>query len=182
MVRPTRTIRIATTADAPALGVIGPAAYAASYGYLWDDPLALSEQLHTFSANAFSSFMCRENTQTWIAEVDSWPVGFLTMVTGSPDPITFEGNGAEIPRIYLLPGAQGHGLGRMLIDAAMLEASSERLGYLWLDVMASATNAIDAYRRWGFVDIGTKPFARPVKMGFKNMIVLRKPVPVAIAE
>ncbi|UHS62208.1 GNAT family N-acetyltransferase [Agrobacterium vaccinii] len=179
MVRPISKIRLAISTDAQTLGVIGPATYATSYGYLWDDPLALSEQLHTFGADAFRSFMRRENTRVWIAEIDNTPVGFLTMVLGVADPVTFETDGAEIPRIYLLPGAQGHGLGRMLIDAATSEASREGLRYVWLDVMTSATNAIEAYRKWGFVDIGKKPFTRPVKAKFKDMIILRKSAAVS---
>ncbi|MGK9283137.1 GNAT family N-acetyltransferase [Sinorhizobium meliloti] len=166
-------------ADAPALGVIGPATYAASYGYLWDDPLAFSEQLHTFSADAFRDFISRESTRLWIAEMVGKPVGFLAMVTGSPEPITFEGNGGEIARIYLLPGAQGCGLGRMLIEAAESEARKEDLKYAWLDVMASASTAIETYRRWGFVDIGTKLFPRPVRKGFHDMVVFRKALSTA---
>lgn len=174
MCRSPLAVRPAIMADAPALGVIGPATYAASYGYLWDDPRAFSEQLHTFSADAFRDFISQESTRLWIAEMVGSPVGFLAMIIGSPEPITFEGNGGEIARIYLLPGAQGCGLGRMLLEAAESEARKEHLNYAWLDVMASASTAIRTYRRWGFVDIGTKLFARPVRKGFHDMVVLRK--------
>ncbi|MGO7360232.1 hypothetical protein ACCS66_37070, partial [Rhizobium ruizarguesonis] len=51
------------------------------------------------------------------------------------------------------------------------------LKYAWLDVMASASTAIDTYRRWGFVDIGTKLFPRPVRKGFHDMVVFRKTFP-----
>jgi ribosomal protein S18 acetylase RimI-like enzyme len=174
MCRSTLAVRPATMADAPALGVIGPATYAASYGYLWDDPLALSEQLHTFSADAFRDFISQESTRLWIAEMAGRPVGFLTMVMDSPEPIAFEENGGEIARIYLLPAAQGCGLGRMLLEAAESEARKKHLRYVWLDVMASASTAIETYRRWGFVDIGTKLFARPVSKGLLDMVVFRK--------
>lgn len=176
MANPILTIRTATSADAPALGVIGPAAYAASYGHIWDDPVALSCQLDTFNADAFRTFICSENTWTWIAEIDNRPVGFLTMVTGSPDPITLDSNGAEIARIYLLPGAQKRGLGQMLLQSAVSEATREQLDYVWLDVMAYASTAVETYRKWGFIDIGTKLFARPVRAGFDDKIVFRKSV------
>lgn len=47
-------IKIAISADAPSLGVIGPATYAASYGYLWDDPLArlCAVKTHGYAAKA----------------------------------------------------------------------------------------------------------------------------------
>src|SRR5215469_3882742 len=41
-------IRRATLEDAEVLGIIGPAAYAEGYGYLWDRPDAYSDQLRTF--------------------------------------------------------------------------------------------------------------------------------------
>jgi hypothetical protein len=48
------TIRRATAKDAEVLGIIGPAAYAEVYGYLWDCPDAYSDQLRTFGPQASS--------------------------------------------------------------------------------------------------------------------------------
>ena len=48
----TATVRRATTQDADVLGIIGPAAYAEAYGYLWDRPDAYFDQLRTFGAPA----------------------------------------------------------------------------------------------------------------------------------
>jgi GNAT superfamily N-acetyltransferase len=60
------------------------------------------------------------------------------MIVGLPNPISLEPNGAEIPRIYFLPGAQRLGLGRQLLAAAIEQAHDESLTHIWLDVMASA--------------------------------------------
>ena len=49
--------------------------------------------------------------------------------------------GALIPRIYIIGPAQRMGLGRLLLDAAIEQAATERLSHLWLDVMESATAA-----------------------------------------
>jgi diamine N-acetyltransferase len=46
----TATVRRATAQDAEVLGIIGPAAYAEAYGYLWDRPDAYSDHLHSASA------------------------------------------------------------------------------------------------------------------------------------
>jgi ribosomal protein S18 acetylase RimI-like enzyme len=167
-------VRRASPADIDKLGVIAPAAYAAAYGYLWDDSTALARQLATFSAESFANLLERADTRLWVAQVDRSIVGFLTMVVGSANPITDMANGAEIPRIYLLPGAQRFGLGRQLLDSAVREAREEKLGHVWLDVMASAEDARRAYLRWGFSELGPRKFNKPVKAGFADMMVLIK--------
>jgi ribosomal protein S18 acetylase RimI-like enzyme len=169
-------VRAAKPEDAPKLGTIGPAAYTAAYGYLWESPVFLSEQLETFSTAAFETLLQRADARVWVAEAEGAMVGFLSLVLRSANPITFEENGAEIPRIYLLPGSQGLGLGRMLLGAAVCHARSKGLTHVWLDVMASAKSATHAYSRWGFSKIGQKRFPRPVKANLDEMIVLRKPI------
>lgn len=165
-------VRRADPADVPDLGVVGPAAYAVAYGHLWDDGAEFARQLATFGADAFEAFLNRPDTALWVAEADRTIVGFLSMIVGSANPITGEPNGAEIPRIYLLPGVQGVGLGRRLLDAAITETEGRSLDHVWLDVMASADTARKAYLNWGFSELGAKRFSKPVKAGMEDMVVL----------
>ncbi len=162
-------VREAVLADAVTLGTIGPAAYTAAYGDIWDSAAALAAWLDSFSMSAFERFLQRNDTRVWIAEIDGRAVGFLTMIIGSPDPVTKDMSGAEIPRIYLLPGAQALGLGKRLVDAAIAEARRLGLSHVWLDHMASADHARHAYLKWGFVELGTWTFNQPVKPGFEAM-------------
>ena len=170
------TIRRATAEDAEVLGIIGPAAYAEAYGYLFDRPDAYSDQLGTFGQQAFDSLLARPEARVWIGEAGGTIVGFLSMIVGSVDPIERRPGGAEIPRIYIIGPAQRTGLGRLLLDAAINRAASEGLSHVWLDVMASATAARRAYAKWGFREIGTRQFEKPVKSGLSDMIVLMKEV------
>jgi ribosomal protein S18 acetylase RimI-like enzyme len=165
-------IRKALPADVDSLGIIGPAAYAAVYGYLWDNSAALAQQLATFSTASFAGLLERVDARVWVAQVDGAIVGFLTMVVGSANPITHEPSGAEIPRIYLLPGAQRLSLGRQLLNSAIAQARDENLGHVWLDVMACADQARRAYLKWGFTELGFKKFNKPVKAGHADMVVL----------
>jgi ribosomal protein S18 acetylase RimI-like enzyme len=167
-------IRRASSADVHSLGIVGPAAYAAAYGYLWDKSAALARQLATFGAEAFAKLLERADARLWIAQVDASILGFLTMVVGSANPITEEANGAEIPRIYLLPGAQRLGLGKQLLNSAIAQARDENLSHIWLDVMASAELARTAYLKWGFSEVGVRKFDKPVKAEFADMVVLMK--------
>jgi GNAT superfamily N-acetyltransferase len=132
------------------LGVIGPAAYAEAYGYLWDKPDTYACYLATLSADAFANLLANPNAGLWIAELGARVVGFLSMLLDSPDPVERRPGGAEIARLYLLAPARNLGLGSRLFDAATTEAREHGATYLWLEAMASAEWARIAYARWGF--------------------------------
>src|SRR5262245_21407098 len=103
------SITRAGEADIAELGVIGPAAYAAAYHEDWDDAVGFARQVMGVGPDAQRAFMARPETRTWIARQEGIGVGFLTMVVGSLESINRRPNGAEIPRIYLLPGARRGG-------------------------------------------------------------------------
>ncbi|AWV25825.1 hypothetical protein CD187_06080 [Citrobacter youngae] len=152
--------------------MVGPAAYAATYHYLWSDSVALAHQLDTFSKSAFLVLLKRDDSRIWVAEIAGKIIGFLTMLINSENPITHETSGAEISRIYLLPGSQNMGVGMQLLNVAQEYASKLELTHMWLDVMESATAARNAYDKWGFSAIGLKEFPRQVKADLSKMVVL----------
>ena len=167
----------ATEADADEIGVIGPAAYAVHYFEDWiNDPAAFAHQLATFGPDAVRETLRRPEARVWIARADGVGIGFLTMILGALEPIEHQPNGAELPRIYLLSGATGGGVGRKLLAAAEAQAKTEGLSYLWLDVMEHANWARAAYARWGFRDIGAQAFHRKLTGGRGGMRVLRKDI------
>lgn len=155
----------ATAADAADLGIIGPAAYAAAYHDDWDDAVGFFHQVKTFGPEAMAATLERPEARVWIARQHGAGVGFLSMFVGSLEPINHRTGGAEIPRIYLLPGARRGGIGRKLLDAAETQAKSEGCTYVWLDVMEHAEWARAAYERWGFADIGGKTFSGGLRPG-----------------
>jgi len=155
----------ATAADAADLGIIGPAAYAAAYHDDWDDAAGFFRQVQTFGPEAVAQTLERPDARVWIAREDGVGVGFLTMFVGSLEPINQRANGAEIPRIYLLPGARRGGIGKKLLEAAETQARAEGCDYVWLDVMVHAEWARAAYERWGFTDIGGKTFSGGLRPG-----------------
>ncbi|CAI1879483.1 GNAT family N-acetyltransferase [Serratia nevei] len=165
-------IRRAFDNDAETLGVVGPAAYAAAYHYLWSDVVALTHQLNTFSKSAFLALLQRPDSRVWVAEIEGEIVGFLTMLINSKNPITHDTGGAEISRVYLLPGCQKMGIGQQLLNTAQEYAKKIELTHMWLDVMASATAARSAYCKWGFSDMGRKKFSRRVKEDLSEMVVM----------
>jgi diamine N-acetyltransferase len=104
-------VRRATVEDAEVLGIIGPAAYAEAYGYLWDGADAYFDQLGTFGVRAFEALLARPEARLWIGEVRGTVVGFLSMIVGSVDPAERRLGGGETPRIYVIGPGQHTGLG-----------------------------------------------------------------------
>jgi hypothetical protein len=78
------------------LGVIGPAAYAEAYGYLWDRPDAYAEQLQTFGSGAFKRLLCRPDARVWVSETGGIVFGFLSMIIGSIDPVEHRSGEPEV--------------------------------------------------------------------------------------
>ncbi len=168
------SIRAATQDDAPTLGIIAPAAYAASYAYLWDDGAAFVEQLKSFGPDVFRDQIADPQFGVWLAEIDGQTVGFLTMKFDSPEPVSKRAGGAEIPRIYFLPHGTGRGLAKLLYDEAETAARARDVPYIWLDAMASADWAQRVYKKWGFSEIGRDRFRKKVKEDERDMIVMIK--------
>jgi GNAT superfamily N-acetyltransferase len=168
------TVRPATADDARVLGIIAPAAYAAAYSDLWDDAAAFSRQLATFGEQAFADCLATSNSRIWIAEQHGQPVGYLTLLLDVASPVSQRTHGAEIARFYLLGPASGQGIGEQLLDAASDEARAHGSAYLWLDLMAHADWARDAYARMGFRVTGTTEMTKPVKAGLRDKLVMER--------
>ncbi len=170
-------LRLAEPLDADQIGTIGAAVYAETYGHMWGDAQAYAVQLSTFGPAATNRFLARPDTALWVVEHGPQIVGFATLVLGSPDPIDGRTDGAEIPRIYLLAPAQGRGLAKAML--AEIESYALEMGanHLWLDAMLEAPWAWQAYKKWGFSEIGRSAFTMGIKPEFKPMLVLRRGCP-----
>jgi carbonic anhydrase len=82
-----------------------------------------------------------------LARIDGQPAGCVGLHA-------FEGDIAEIKRLYVKPEFRGHGLGRILADAAIAEA--KKIGYsrLRLDTIEEKMKtAVAMYRAMGFREI-----------------------------
>ncbi len=167
-------IRLATADDAKALGVIGPAVYAEAYANLWTNSYDYAVHLESFGQQAFEQILAAPNTYIWVAELDERLIGFLSMIIGSPDPILHCANGAEIPRIYILSAAQRCGIGQRLYNSALAKAKSLGCEYLWLDVRMSADWAQNAYKKWGFSQIGSMKSLTRVDEKYRELAIMRK--------
>jgi GNAT superfamily N-acetyltransferase len=88
------------------------------------------------------------------------PDGALVLVRSGQQPIgivgihRYAGTVGELKRMYVQPAARGHGIGRVLVTAALAAAAELGFTELWLQTEpATMAAAHRLYRDAGFVDI-----------------------------
>lgn len=136
-------LRAARPADAVALGVVQAATWHAAYRNLLSEP-ALAAVTPAREARRLARRI--ERSGVVIAEVAGAVIGYVAFGPGRDCDRT----DGEIEALYVLPALQGRGIGRGLIEAALLHLATQGLepGYLW--VLANNERARGFYERSGF--------------------------------
>ncbi len=151
-------IRRAVPADADALADIGARTFAVTFGHLYpaDDLAAFLKETHT--PRAALDHLRRADTAAWLVQAKGAVIGHaLAGPCGLPHPEVTPDCG-ELKRIYLLPEAQGGGLGSRLLATTLswLEASGRTR--IWIGVWSGNAAAQRLYARAGFERVGDYEF------------------------
>lgn len=152
-------IRRCTSADAPALALIGQCTFLETYADVLAGAAIIAHCGKAHSLALYTEWLADPAFQLWLAEVPGGaPVGF--MVVAPPDlPLPgMSERDAEIKRIYLLSRFQGGGVGKRFVDAAVSHAAERGATRLLLGVYANNRAAIGFYERSGFAKVGTRTF------------------------
>jgi putative acetyltransferase len=82
-----------------------------------------------------------------LAYVDGAPAGCVALHR-------YEGDAAEMKRLYVRPEFRGHNLGRQLLDRLIVEATIIGYSSICLDTVPSVMGkAVELYRAYGFSEI-----------------------------
>ncbi|NNF51199.1 MAG: GNAT family N-acetyltransferase [Gammaproteobacteria bacterium] len=168
----TTRIREACIADVPVLATLGRKISKTWFAEVYTDSELLEFLDRDFSEDVLSNHIQSPESHTYL--IHEWgddPVGFARINWGRPIPLTDE-TGAELQKIYYLPGHTGKGLGRALMTAVTEAVAARAVSSLWLDVLNSNPRARSFYLELGFEVIGDKPFA--TGRGEIGMQVMRK--------
>ncbi|MFC8129970.1 GNAT family N-acetyltransferase [Streptomyces sp. NPDC057302] len=100
----------------------------------------------------------------WVAELEGRVAGHVALCRSAADDVApalwsgrtgVAGEGiAVVSRLFVAPGARGHGLGAMLLERVVAEARELGL-FPVLDVVTSDTSATALYERTGWRFLGT---------------------------
>ncbi|HYM35003.1 MAG TPA: GNAT family N-acetyltransferase [Steroidobacteraceae bacterium] len=151
-------IRNASLADLDELVVFARNAFRDTYRGL-DDPQDIEDYcLNELTPNYFSEHINASAAKVLLAISENELVGYA-IVTQSPTPECVKTPAAiELARLYLRVDKKGLGLGASLMRAVQNEARRFHAQSIWLSVYDRNTRAVEFYRKWGFVDVGAKPF------------------------
>ncbi|HSW04968.1 GNAT family N-acetyltransferase [Aquabacterium sp.] len=151
-------LRPAATGDVPALVALAKDTFRDTYRHLDTAEDIEDHVTRNFTPAAFLALLEDSRTSLLLAALDVRLVGYA-QVAQSPAPPCVSGPAPiELCRLYLRQDVIGQGLGAALMEAVHAEARRREGQTLWLGVYDRNERARDFYRRWGFVDVGTKDF------------------------
>jgi ribosomal-protein-alanine N-acetyltransferase len=119
---------------------------------------------------------------------DAWDAAAISALLATPGTFAFHqddgfvlarvaGDEAEILTLAVAPAARGRGLGRALLQAAIIRTQELGAKTLFLEVGADNPHALALYAGLGFAKVG-------MRKGYysgKDALVLRLPLPVKFA-
>jgi GNAT superfamily N-acetyltransferase len=148
---------ITLTREAPCSVALARALYAAvGRKYHWYDRDAWTDE-------RLAAHMADPNVAVWVLRDASRPVGYFELSTGSDSTVGSDPS-VEIAYFGLIPSAQGKGLGKKLLEAAIRAGFDTPASRVWLHTCTlDHAAALPNYRARGFVPFRTERYqiARP---------------------
>lgn len=153
------TIRKAAKGDGEALALIGAASFLESYAGVVDGAGIIRHCATKHTSAVYEAALADPAQALWLAGMapGDAPVGYLHLA--EPDlPFPVAPGDIEIKRIYVLSRLHGSGLGRRLMETALVHARDTGRSQLLLGVYKGNTRALAFYGRMGFEAIGERSF------------------------
>jgi GNAT superfamily N-acetyltransferase len=136
---------------------------AAALGLTFDDVDAVIEQHHA-AFRAELPNLVEGRGRLLVARVDGEPVG-----VGALRPV--DATTAEVKRMFVRPRAQGHGIGRALLERLLDDARGEGYAVARLETLTVMTAARALYRSLGFRDTPAFPGSEAALSGLDPFTV-----------
>jgi ribosomal protein S18 acetylase RimI-like enzyme len=151
-------LRLASAQDSRLLAELGALTFRDTFG-----PDNTPEDMSAYLAAAFgprqqAAELADPSTVFLIAEAEGETVGYARLKRGHAPACIPGARPIEVCRIYAVGAWIGRGVGAALMRGCLVQAQQRGCDVIWLDVWEKNTRAIDFYRAWGFVEVGTQPF------------------------
>jgi GNAT superfamily N-acetyltransferase len=152
------TIRDATDDDVNALVELAANTFRDAYRLL-DDPDEIEDYVaREFTPKIFAAIL-RDSASTLVVALEGERyVGYLHVKQSTPPPCVVGPSPIELARLYLRQDVIGRGYGATLMKVVHQIAKRARCKTIWLLVYSRNEHARNFYKRWGFIDVGTKDF------------------------
>ena len=151
-------IRLATLDDVPALCRLGAATFRETYGPI-SDPREVDEYAdENFTPDKVAAWFRKPCARTLLALAGDTPAGYAHLRHAKVPACVADRQAIELSRLYLLGTAQGAGLGRAMMAAALAQAAELQARTVWLGAYDRNVRALAFYARHGFTRVGTHEF------------------------
>jgi ribosomal protein S18 acetylase RimI-like enzyme len=153
------TVRAAASPDAAALATFGARTFRETYAA--DNPPGLVDDhvRETFAPELQADELADPAKTYLVAEGDDGRLLGYVMLADTPVPeLVRAAAPLQLSRLYVDTPAKRRGVGSRLLAAALEVAAGRGHDLLWLTVWTRNPDAIAAYHRWGFTDVGTTVF------------------------
>lgn len=111
-----------------------------------------------FSAEQMERELRSPGSTFYILEQEGAAIGYLKLNLVPSQTDVHDPESLEVQRLYLDEGAQGQGLGAMMLEYAAAEAKALGKRYVWLGVWEHNERALAFYKRNGFYKMGEHEF------------------------
>lgn len=151
-------IRHATADDVELLCPLGATTFRETYR-----PISDAAELEDYVARQFTpakiqAWLRDPHARTLLAFAAGAPAGYAHVRAAPVPDCVADRQAIELSRLYLLPSAQGTGLGGALMDAALAQAAALGGCTVWLGAYDRNVKALEFYARRGFARVGTHEF------------------------
>ncbi|MEW4368909.1 GNAT family N-acetyltransferase [Paenibacillus kandeliae] len=111
-----------------------------------------------FRLEQLSAELNNPESRFFFAHIDGLLAGYLKVNRGAAQTEPMGKDALEIERIYVRHTFQGQGIGKYLLEHARYLAATEQCQSIWLGVWEHNRNAIDFYKKMGFVQTAVHSF------------------------
>lgn len=121
------------------------------------------EDMEQYMAEAFAPERIKKELEDpdvayYLAWIKDEIVGYIKLNTNEAQSDLKDPTSMELERIYVVPSWQNQGIGKFLLEEAILLARQAGKKFLWLGVWDQNHGAIRFYQRHGFTKFGTHDF------------------------
>ncbi|MEN8788614.1 MAG: GNAT family N-acetyltransferase [Flavobacteriaceae bacterium] len=153
-------IRLATTADAAIISLLGRVTFTETFGHLFQEHNDLLEYYdRTFSVKKITRSLSKKNNVYWLALVNDLPVGYAKLKLDSPTPFLEGKDVCQLQKIYVLKDFLSLRIGLALQQTLIEKAAKSDCDYIWLSVLKDNERAVKFYFKNSFKVLGDHNFS-----------------------
>jgi diamine N-acetyltransferase len=171
----------AATADAAMLSALAKNIYKEHYLHLWHTGGAkwyMNE--YAYSLEKIEKDLDDVLVEYYIAAENDIPIGYMKLVLAALLDDNDSKDALEVERIYLHKNFARKGIGKELMELALLRAKQLKKEILFLKAMDSSMDAIAFYQKLGYAICGSLQLPMPqfslMKEEYRGMVVLKREV------